>query len=126
VDRRTHHFETIGSLAQLADAREWIGHVLDGTDVRVDDAALVATELLSNALRHAGTTAQLAVTINAEHVRVAVFDTTRDAPVVSAHPGAAGGYGLRLIDEVSTRWGWQPTADGKTVWCDLPRATDRR
>jgi anti-sigma regulatory factor (Ser/Thr protein kinase) len=122
VDGLTLHFETIDSLAQLAEARAWIGEVLDGCDVRVDDAALLVTELLSNAIRHAGTIARLVVTIHPDHIRLAVSDRSGDAPVMSSRPDAAGGYGLRLVETVSARWGWQPTADGKTVWCDLQRA----
>ena len=79
MDGRTHHFETIGSLAQLADAGVWISQLLDGSDVRLDDAARRHRAPVERVLRHAGTTAQLAVTINAEHVRLAVSDTSRDA-----------------------------------------------
>jgi anti-sigma regulatory factor (Ser/Thr protein kinase) len=124
VHGQTLHFETIGSLADLAAARSWITDVLDGCDVRTDDAALVVTELLSNAIRHAGTTAELAVTIDRDHVRLAVSDHSGDAPVKSDHPDADGGYGLRLVETVSARWGWQPTPDGKTVWCDLARVSN--
>jgi hypothetical protein len=117
----THHLRTVSSLAELADVRGWVVAVVDGSGVHRGDAELVATELLSNAIRHAHSTADLAVTVGRDTVRFAVTDRSVEPPAVASHPDAAGGFGLRLVASVSTRWGWDPETDGKTVWCELPR-----
>jgi len=33
-----------------------------------------------------------------------------------------GGRGLQLVAMLSARWGARPTAEGKVVWCELPRS----
>ena len=38
-----------------------------------------------------------------------------------AKEGDEGGRGLQLVATLSARWGARPTAEGKVVWCELPR-----
>ena len=38
----SHSSRTVGSLAELADARSWVGRIIDGLGVRCDDAALAS------------------------------------------------------------------------------------
>jgi hypothetical protein len=33
--------------------------------------------------------------------------------------GAPGGFGLRIVAQLSTMWGWEQTATGKVVWSNL-------
>jgi anti-sigma regulatory factor (Ser/Thr protein kinase) len=87
------------------------------------DAELVVTELVANAVRHAGTeiTVRLAVLAGTPGgVRAEVSDcSTR--PVRPRHAGALeeSGRGLFLVDTLSSRWGAEATTEGKTVWVEI-------
>ncbi|MDX6229834.1 MAG: hypothetical protein QOI76_3224 [Frankiales bacterium] len=87
------------------------------------DAELVVTELVANAVSHAGTqiTVRLAV-LEGERggVRAEVSDGSI-RPVRPRHARAMEetGRGLFLVDRLSTRWGANATTEGKTVWAEL-------
>ncbi len=87
----------------------------------LDDAALVLSELVGNAVRHAAGDSIRVQLRRDEHVlRIVVSDGSPAAPV----PREAGfmdesGRGLFIIEAVSHRWGWEPRAGGKVVWADV-------
>ncbi|CNG25718.1 sensor-component of a two-component regulator [Mycobacterium tuberculosis] len=59
----------------------------------------------------------------ADMVWVEVFDSDMRLPRIrSAGETDEGGRGLYLVDQLATRWGARPTADGKAVWFELPLA----
>ncbi|MEV4511015.1 STAS domain-containing protein [Dactylosporangium sp. NPDC049525] len=88
----------------------------------VDTAALIMTELISNAIQHAGTPMRCSTTLRPRHLYVAVSDGSPDPPRRSAPAGAAGGgRGLLIVEAFAATWGSLPRADGKTVWAALPR-----
>jgi anti-anti-sigma factor len=87
-------------------------------------AALIAGELVTNAVLHARTMLSLRLTLSRRYLMVAVRD---GSAVVPRLPGAASDdpaapRGLLLVDTMSTRWGSQPTHDGKVVWATLSRS----
>ena len=99
-------------------------HARVGTPKRVcADTELVVTELVANAVRHAGTeiTVRLAALAGVPGgVRAEVSDqSTR--PVRPRHANALeeSGRGLFLVDILSSRWGADATSDGKTVWAEI-------
>jgi len=83
-------------------------------------AQLVVSELVSNAVEHAGTSSTVALELSEDTLRISVRDgsTTRPVPrpldMVSFR-----GRGLPLIDRVSEHWGIADHAEGKTVWAVL-------
>jgi anti-sigma regulatory factor (Ser/Thr protein kinase) len=86
--------------------------------VAQDAAEVVASELVSNAVRHARSSCRLSVTIDAAGLHVGVRDY---APGHSARPrpvevAQAHGRGMHLVAVLATTWGVQEHADGKTVW----------
>ena len=89
-----------------------------------DTAALVVTELATNAVLHAGPTLLVEVSRTRGSVRVAVSDTSPVLPQRKRRGAEAGtGRGLGLVELLSSGWGAQPRADGpwrKRVWCELP------
>lgn len=116
-----------------------------GLDSLFDDVALVASELVTNALRHAvgalpdgcgAPTAQVPAQLarpqgpegrtpirislvhRAPQVVCAVSDPSSQGPVArEADFVAESGRGLHLVDSFSTSWGWHPLAGaGKVVW----------
>jgi hypothetical protein len=94
-------------------------------------ACLVAGELVSNVVAHAGTMMTLRLSVTGRHLRVAVYDGSPVMPVAPgpAVPGQPTRHGLRLVAQASRCWGSQPSADGKVVWASLklgPRADGGR
>ena len=90
----------------------------------VDDAVLVATELATNALLHAGGVAAVRVDGTGNGVRIEVHDRTRVPPVLArSSDEAMTGRGLRLVGALCARWQAEPTADGKMVWAELTGRT---
>jgi hypothetical protein len=90
--------------------------------VVVDDALLVVTELAANALRHGSGDPVLRLSVDGPGVRVEVFDDN-PAPPVRRPADAHGGWGLALVDRLSTVRGTAPHGRGKVVWCVLPASS---
>ncbi len=90
------------------------------------DVALVISELLSNALRHAaplpGSTIRVAWSIGAGSVRVSVSDGGGQTVPELGDPtqAATGGRGLRIVEKLSRRWGVSTGEEGTTVWAEVP------
>ena len=97
----------------------------------VSDAALVLSELLSNALRHAmplpGSCLRVAWHLDADNVRVSVSDGGAPTRPELGEPtqSTTGGRGLRIVARLSRRWGTGGDEEGTTVWAEvgLPRMT---
>lgn len=91
-----------------------------------NDAGLVLSELLSNALRHAtprpGGTVKVSWELGAESVLVAVGDGGGQTfPMVhEASRSALGGRGLGIVGQLSLRWGVVREDTETTVWAELP------
>lgn len=95
----------------------------------VGDAALVVSELLSNAIKHAwplpGAKLQVTWLVEPGSVEVAVRDgggPTRPARPREAHPpiSSLGGRGLGIVEQLSQNWGIRTDDVGQTVWAVLP------
>jgi anti-sigma regulatory factor (Ser/Thr protein kinase) len=83
-------------------------------------AALVATELVANVVRHAHTTMEFTVGLRDGRVCLTVRDGSRMLPRPQApEAGQAGGRGLQLVRELTDAWGVLPVSDGKVVWTHL-------
>jgi anti-anti-sigma regulatory factor len=83
-------------------------------------AALVATELVANVVRHAHTTMEFTVGLRDGRVCLTVRDGSRLLPrPKKPDAGDVGGRGLQLIRELTEAWGVLPVADGKVVWTQL-------
>ncbi|SEM44766.1 SpoIIE family protein phosphatase [Streptacidiphilus jiangxiensis] len=84
-----------------------------------DVAQLLVSELVSNALLHAGHPTQLRL-IRDRVLSIAVADTDARVPRVRhADADDEGGRGMLLINELAYRWGSRATAGGKLVWLEL-------
>ena len=107
------------------DARRYVEKQLVGVDDEVrDNAILLVSELVSNALRHAGTAIDVEVRRGRRDVRVEVTDgheRYRLRPG-SADPEAEDGRGLLLVDRIATDWGVERRGKRKAVWFTLALA----
>jgi anti-sigma regulatory factor (Ser/Thr protein kinase) len=84
----------------------------------VEDAAVLTSELVTNAVIHGGPPIELAIECTATGLEVRVHDGSsrepqrNDAAALDTH-----GRGILLVDELSDRWGVnQHAGDGKDVW----------
>jgi anti-sigma regulatory factor (Ser/Thr protein kinase) len=94
---------------------EW--QVLDLTET----AELVASELVTNAVRHASSSPTIRLCLSERAVRIEVDDLASAAPApVVAGEDAESGRGLFLVDALCAAWGVATGAAGKTVWAELP------
>ncbi|MBI0294420.1 ATP-binding protein [Streptomyces sp. PRKS01-29] len=87
-----------------------------------DDAELLVSELVTNALRHAGGPIRLTLSLcSADRAfRCEVADEDPERPRVRRACGDdEGGRGLHLLDLLSRCWGSTCTAAGKVVWFEL-------
>jgi CheY-like chemotaxis protein len=83
-------------------------------------AALVATELVANVVRHAHTTMEFTVGLRDGRMSLTVRDGSRALPLTAEPVGTqVGGRGLRLVRELSEAWGVLPIVDGKVVWAHV-------
>ena len=92
-------------------------------DALHDDAVIVSSELVGNAVLHARTECRLTVQLDGRGLTIAVQDHRpgwiRRRPSIDATNPR--GLGLFVVDRLSRSWGTSPTADGKKVWALLPR-----
>lgn len=90
-----------------------------------ESAELLASELISNAVRHTKGPAALRLHWSDGVLRIGVWDTdpTPPAPALRLTDLPEYGRGLDLVSMCCDDWGWYPlmsTGDvGKYVWCDL-------
>ena len=88
----------------------------------VDSATLLTSELVTNAVRHAGTGLRLSLTrVGTDRVRIAVHDRAPGVALRVRRSGddAEGGRGLFLVEHLSAGWGSVAGDSGKTVWFEL-------
>ncbi|MFI7602430.1 ATP-binding protein [Actinoplanes sp. NPDC049681] len=90
----------------------------------VHDTSLIASELATNAVEHAGTDFVVTLSRRARRLHVAVQDGATGFPRLprpaSAGPAASlHGRGLLLVNTIAAAWGAMPTRGGKVVWATL-------
>ena len=96
------------------------------TDEFVEDAALLVSEAVTNAVLHARSAPRLFATIADGQLRIEVHDTSHEPPVLRAPGATVGGKGLRIIAAAADAWGWSTTDTGKLVWTEQHLATHGR
>ncbi len=94
----------------------------------IDPAELLASELLSNAVRHTKGPAALKLRRSGPSFRLGAWDTDPTPPATATTPTHdESGRGLHLIDACSDDWGWfqvdRNGTRGKYVWCELDTDT---
>ncbi|GAA3533357.1 SpoIIE family protein phosphatase [Streptomyces osmaniensis] len=127
--RAAASFDPVGR--SVASARSFVRDTLQGwgfADI-VDDAVVLTSELVTNAVVHAGTSADVLCLRSEDGVRIEVADRypereipLQGSPVNMGSPDREGGRGLQLCAALAGRWGVEYTPTHKQVWfqLDLP------
>ncbi|HVM03475.1 MAG TPA: ATP-binding SpoIIE family protein phosphatase, partial [Acidimicrobiales bacterium] len=115
--------------ASVPATRQFLGGVLRSwrmPEVVEGDVELLASELATNAVRHADSAFTVIVRYDGGKLRVEVGDGSRALPRRRS-PGLddVGGRGLVLVEALASAWGVLPTVDGKRVWFEVPAGADR-
>jgi anti-sigma regulatory factor (Ser/Thr protein kinase) len=110
-------------------ARTFVAAVLGGSHPCSDLAVLLASELVTNSVRHSGSAVPgglvtVAVAVVGQGVRVEVTDHSGDSapallPAAFADGDAEGRRGLGLVDELAARWGYWRGGGFTTTWFEL-------
>ncbi|WP_369172785.1 SpoIIE family protein phosphatase [Streptomyces sp. R28] len=127
--RAAASFDPVGR--SVASARSFVRDTLQGwgfADI-VDDAVVLTSELVTNAVVHAGTSADVLCLRSDDGVRIEVGDRypereipLQGSPVNMGSPDREGGRGLQLCAALAACWGVEYTPTHKQVWfqLDLP------
>ncbi|GAB2739608.1 ATP-binding protein [Amycolatopsis magusensis] len=103
------------------EVRQRIRDLLSGeAGLLVDDAVLVADELVSNAHRHGAPPrlCRFGLIDQRRSLRIEVDDASSGKPAIRP-ADATGGRGLLLVDRLASSWGVQQHGHHKTVWAEL-------
>ncbi|HWF23057.1 MAG TPA: ATP-binding protein [Acidimicrobiales bacterium] len=116
----------VGRSASVGEARRFTTDALAALSGEViDAAALMVSELATNALVHADADFEVTIEITETAVTVEVTDAGQGVPTLR-WPEASDphGRGLRIVEELSDRWGTRAGSDGsgKSVWFTIERA----
>lgn len=115
----------------VADARALLRETLEQHGVRaqpavgdadiVEDAVLVLSELVTNAVRHTSALLRLKITVRDNTLHVAVADDAPGLPALlrDEEHHRTGGRGLTIVNALADRWGFTTSLHGKTVWFDM-------
>ncbi|WP_051752333.1 ATP-binding protein [Streptosporangium amethystogenes] len=130
--------ETLGQVELPAEAtsvpraRHYVRELLAGSAcARTDDALLLVSELVTNAVCHSdsgrvpGGRIIVAVARHNGTLHCDVIDAGSAGHTPRLHTEvdftSDGGRGLWLVQELATAWGWNETATGRVVWFQLGR-----
>ena len=118
-------FPAVGTSA--LGARRFVSDALgDVPDQASESIILVASELATNAVRHAGSAFEIRIEQLPDRIHIEVEDDGGGQPVVrSPGPYDTSGRGLQIVEELADEWGVIPRegTEGKIVWATIPLRT---
>lgn len=94
-----------------------------GLDDIADDAELLTSEVVSNAVRYSDGMLTVLLVHAKDTIAVTVRDNNAEVPTIAADTPdllAEGGRGLAVLNSLAGDWGVTPGRVGKTVWFRLP------
>jgi anti-sigma regulatory factor (Ser/Thr protein kinase) len=110
----------------VAYARRFVGDLLGRDHPRLDDALVVAGELVTNSIAHSRSGQGGFVTLALDGgpgrtVRIRVIDDGSDTakPCVREDPYAENGRGLLIVQNLADEWGVEIGAAETTIWARL-------
>lgn len=125
LDVIERHTALPSDASSAAVARAFVRRALDDWDLGTIEAtaSLLATELVTNGLRHGGGPSSVALEVRGDRLWIAVSDADPGRLPRRQHRPltAEGGRGLALIEAMADTWGTSRIRrrGGKVVWCEL-------
>jgi GAF domain-containing protein/anti-sigma regulatory factor (Ser/Thr protein kinase) len=115
----TLHLEPVVESTPIA--RHWVAaHLRDLPSDVSGCAALLTSELVTNAVLHAATPMCVTLHILPDRIRVDVADGNPSFPAIKEYGrDAATGRGLTLFNTLASNWGVQAVDGGKIVWFEV-------
>jgi CheY-like chemotaxis protein len=111
--------ESVAAARRFVEARlrAW------GLQPLLDDALMVVSELVTNAITHADSSCRIRLSVSATTLRIDVFDGGAGTPEPRPASNAEEhGRGLHMVDAVTSAWGLEEVpGEGKLVWAELAR-----
>ena len=111
-------------LRSAGQARKFVDETLRRWDCgeQLDVVTLLVSEVVTNAIVHAGTDVEVSVELRPTAVRIEVSDeeTGLPAPRVATDEETSG-RGLALVEALASAWGVETRPEGKVVWFEVPR-----
>jgi anti-sigma regulatory factor (Ser/Thr protein kinase) len=117
-------FRYRGVPASVSIARQDAQQFIASLPISTENALVVVSELLSNAVRHSTEPISLRLTWNGRSLRIEVSDADPRVERVTKPPPSPDiehGRGLALTDHLAASWGAHELRDGrgKTVWATI-------
>jgi anti-sigma regulatory factor (Ser/Thr protein kinase) len=114
-----------GDPTSAREARAFVRMAMEGrvSDETLEDLLLLASEMVSNVIRHART--PLTVSVEAHRTFVLITVTDGAVPFDAGPPpaiDAESGRGMGIIASISRRWGVGDTPVGKSIWAEVDTA----
>jgi CheY-like chemotaxis protein/anti-sigma regulatory factor (Ser/Thr protein kinase) len=112
-------------LSSVGRARGFVADALatTGDDELVDDAHVVVSELVTNAVTHGRSGCVVRVGIDDSAVRISVVDRGLGTPDPKPFSGdQPNGRGLHIVGALARAWGVTEVPDGKVVWAEMSRS----
>jgi anti-sigma regulatory factor (Ser/Thr protein kinase) len=116
---------SIDAAAEARRALDRVGDELPGSRMR--DVRLLVSELVTNAVRHAGIRAgdpiHMLIDVGDGRMRVEIADSGSgfEPRPPEPDPTRASGWGLVLVAELADRWGVEPGDPGTRIWFEVDR-----
>jgi anti-sigma regulatory factor (Ser/Thr protein kinase) len=112
---------------QVREARAFVGRLLGPSHPSRDVAVLLVSEMMTNSLLHGGSgpgpgeAVTVTVVAGDAGVRVEVTGRKADGVPVLRRPDdeAEGSRGLRMVEELAVRWGYERGGGQATTWFEL-------
>ena len=111
---------------QVREARAFVARLLGPSHPCADVAVLLASEMVTNSLLHGGSAGPgeavtVTVVVGDAGVRVEVAGRKADGVPVLRRPDdeAEGSRGLRLVEELAARWGYERGGGQATTWFEV-------
>ena len=100
----------------VSEARAFVRDHTRGS-ARAEDIELAASELATNAIRHAMTPFELSIQVAPQRIRLEVADASPVIPALIEAPGPR--HGLHIVEKLAEQWGITAIDGGKIVWAEF-------
>jgi anti-sigma regulatory factor (Ser/Thr protein kinase) len=103
----------------VREVRSFVWELARDAGADADAAALLSSELATNAVVHANTTFEVRAAQDAEVFRVEFVNDSPEMIAALREPSEQGGRGLHIVDTLARAWGTEVMDGQKVVWFEL-------